>query len=165
MTMIAGILLAFLAVTAQEAEEPLPPVGDEPVDEVTVYAEETITVLRRKLRVVDERFFSRYNDINTNDDFDMVCKRETRIGSQIPRQVCRSRLHRARLSEAAEDVLDEGVSMGEDSIGWTRQHYRAVREDIGKLMKQDAELRGIVRDRKSILDEIGRKKNAADVKD
>ncbi|MEM9334183.1 MAG: hypothetical protein AAGA33_04975 [Pseudomonadota bacterium] len=158
--MLTGILLGLLALSPQEVESVLPG-GEEPVDEVTVYAEESITFLRRKLRVVDEQFFTRYNELNSNDDFDMVCKRETRLGSQIPRQVCRSKLHRERTSEAAEDARDEDIGLGDDSIAWTRQHYRKVREDIGEVLKQDAELRDIVRDRKNILEEIERKKSAS----
>ena len=158
MSVLTGLLLGLLALRQQEPESVLPG-GDEPIDEVTVYAEETISFLRRRLRTVDEQFFARYNELNTNDDFDMVCKRETRIGSQIPRQVCLSKLHRERLSEAAEDVLDEVSGLGDDSIGWARKHYRQVRADIGEVLKQDAELRSIVQDRKSILQEIERKKN------
>ncbi len=157
--MLTSLLLGLMMFSPQEAESVLPG-GEEPVDEVTVYAEESITFLRRKLRTVDEQFFSRYNELNTNDDFDMVCKRETRLGSQIPRQVCRSKLDRARTSEAAEDALDENIGLGDDSIGWKRKHYRQVRKDIGEVLKKDAELRNIVQDRKNILEEIERKKQA-----
>ena len=160
--MFSGLLLGLLLLALQEKEpESVLPGGDEDidevVDEVTVYADDSITFLRRKLRTVDEQFFARYNDLNSNDDFDMVCKRETRLGSQIPRQVCRSKLHRARMSEGAEDALDEDIGLGDDSIGWTRKHYRQVRKDIGEVLKKDAELRGIVQDRKK---STGRKTSA-----
>ncbi len=161
--MFAALLLGLALASAQDAgptqeEAPLPPDPDAPVDEVTVFADDTITNLRRLLRNVDQQFYTRYNELNSNDDFDMVCKRETRIGSQIPRQVCRSKLHRARISEAAEDVLDQDIGLGEDSTAWTRRHYRKVREDVRRVLGEDESLREIVRDRKRILEEIERRK-------
>ncbi len=163
--MIPGLLLSLALLAAQEPEdtrqdEALAP---EPVEEITVFADDSITALRHRLRAVDEQFFARYNELNSNDDFDMICKRETRIGSQIPRRVCLSRLHRAIISESSTDVAED-IADGTDnaivdeSPSWNRKHYREVRADIGRVLKEDEQLRGIVRDRKNILAEIDRRK-------
>ncbi len=163
--MITGLLLG-VALLAQQAEpDALPSDGQapEPVEEITVHADDTITALRHRLRAVDEQFFARYNELNSNDDFDMICKRETRIGSQIPRRVCLSRLHRAMISESSTDVAEDMAdgtdnAIVDESPSWNRKHYREVRADIGRVLKEDEQLRGIVRDRRNILAEIDRRK-------
>ena len=104
--------------------------ADHPTDEITVIGQETAPRLRHKLRRLDEAFFKRYNELNDVDDYDMICKRETRIGSQIPRTVCRSRWHRQRLSESATDMLNENGIMWPVSESWPSRHYDKLRDKV-----------------------------------
>ena len=165
--MKTSLLLGLLALSAQEPESVLPGGQDDVVDEVTVYADDSLPNLRARLRSVDEAFFKRYNELNSNDDYDMICKLETRIGSQIPRRVCMSRLHRRMVSESASDLAGDladntAESIPQESPSWNRRHYRKVREDIADVLQKDEQLRGIVQDRKKILEEIERKKNPSE---
>lgn len=132
-----------LAAAAQTSEK-------RPMDEVTVTGEETVPRLRSQLRRLDEAFFRRYNELNDVDDYDMICKRETWVGSQIPRTVCRLRLHRERLSESATDMLNEDGIMSPVSESWRARHYDKVRDNVTRAIGQDAQLKGMVAERAAI---------------
>lgn len=132
---------------SQETPEP---VRDSEIDEITVVGDETVPRLRHKLKRLDEEFFRRYNELNDNDEFDMICKRETRLGSQIPRTVCHSRLHRERLSENASDALEEDGSYFIVSRSWRSQHYRKVRDNVTRVLEQSPELSQMMSNRAEI---------------
>ena len=150
-----------LLLQAQEADAQ-DPIGDstEPVDEVTVYADETIPRLRAKLRRLDEAFFTRYNDINENDELDMICKRQSKPGSQIVYTICESRLHRELRSEDAMEFLDGDGTVSRVNAGWKRKHYKKVRANINEVMSGDDKLQGLLKERAEMRAEINRRKKA-----
>lgn len=124
--------------------------GERRMDEITVTGKETVPRLRGQLRRLDEAFFRRYNELNDVDDFDMICKRETWVGSQMPRRVCRSRLHRERLSESATDMLNENGIMSPVSESWRSRHYDKVRDNVTRVLGEDAALAGMMAERAAI---------------
>jgi hypothetical protein len=55
---------------------------------------------RDDLRKARERAYDIFNEINSNDDFDVHCSDESRAGTRVPLQVCRARFE-SRISASA----------------------------------------------------------------
>ncbi|MDJ0759526.1 MAG: hypothetical protein QNJ19_09005 [Woeseiaceae bacterium] len=146
----AGLLTLGVGVAAADepGEEPTAPATD--IEEITVVGDETVPRLRGKLRRLDQAFFSLYNELNSNDELDMICKRETRIGSQIPRTVCQSRRHRELQSERAQDVFEEDGAYFSVSQSWRSKHYKEVRDNVTRMLAESVELTKMMEDRAAL---------------
>ncbi len=108
------------------------------IDEVTVVERKSVSLLRFELAKADDRVFSLYNALNSNDSLDMICKKETRIGSQIKYRVCKSSYHRQIESESGSEFLEGGdIST---SARAPAGHYDKVRSNMARLMAEHSEL-------------------------
>ena len=87
------------------AETPIAP-DEEIIDEITVMGARELASLRAELIRADDAVYDLYNNLNDDDAYDVICKKETRIGSQIPRRVCLTRLYRDAYTEASVDLAD-----------------------------------------------------------
>jgi hypothetical protein len=47
--------------------------------------------LRAEVEAARQRAYDVFNEINSNDEFDVRCRKETRTGTNVPTQVCRAR--------------------------------------------------------------------------
>jgi hypothetical protein len=45
--------------------------------------------LEREVIVAEDRFYKRFNTLNTNDDFDIHCRMEEMTGTRVPQRQCR----------------------------------------------------------------------------
>ena len=75
----AGMLVLALAksptASGQEtAEESSEPVANESIEEITVYGESNINILRRQFNLAQERTFDIFNSLNSTDEFDIECE-------------------------------------------------------------------------------------------
>lgn len=144
-------LLVLLVMLAQE-----PPASgkERPVDEITVYGEKSTPALRDALIVAEDNVFELFNRLNTDNGYDIVCKRETRIGSQIRKRVCLTRMYRDALAASTED--DEGIlADGGDFTGTSvfiggsgsARHQRLLIEKMRQLASENPELLDALRKR------------------
>lgn len=81
-TLMRPLLLCVLFTALSQATEA-------PLDEVVV--EGTRGKLKQMIEQMvqlEDRFYERYNELNTNDDFDMYCAQEARIGTNVKRRYC-----------------------------------------------------------------------------
>lgn len=148
------LLLGVSPALAQDVRPETSSKTGKRVDEITVVGDETVPRLRGKLRRLDEEFFDRYNELNENDQYDMICKKEARIGSQILYTVCRSKLHRVRQSETGNDVLlRDGIDIPV-SDAWARRHYRKVRENVSNVTAKDETLSSMLAERVKLRERI-----------
>ena len=70
--------------TEEETEEITPEV----VEEITVYGERSIIVLRKEFELAQENMFELFNTLNSDDEFDIECEYEQRLGSRRWHHVC-----------------------------------------------------------------------------
>lgn len=96
----AGIVCAVVSVAAGTLAE-APDVGDE----VVVFGD--VQKLRHELRLAEEAVYHRFNDINSDDRFDIHCVNEEFLGSRIPRHTCRSNDWRDKASAHGQALLGE----------------------------------------------------------
>ena len=75
------------------------------LEEVVVTAPRTLSAMRAEIDSVQNRAFALFNELNVDNDYDIVCRRETPTGSHIPVRVCRPRYVDRLEAEATQDFL------------------------------------------------------------
>ena len=107
--------------------------------------------LQRELVQAQDRFYALYNELNTNDDFDIHCLMEARTGALIRKRECRLEfLMEASAQEAQDFYLSiTGSAMGSAAISpqmqWLqrqdeyRRNIRAVLEAHPQLIELAAD--------------------------
>ena len=71
------VLVAYLSQITV-AQEP------DAIDEIVVMGGRSLTLLRHEVTQAEDVFYDRYNLLNEDDRYDMICKDETPIGTRIP---------------------------------------------------------------------------------
>lgn len=75
------------------------------LEEVTVRGQRSLVAYRLALEASRERIFDIFNEINSDDEFDIRCRNEERPGSRIPKRVCRPEFSRDVASRAAGEYV------------------------------------------------------------
>ena len=147
--------------TAQEADT-----GnvDETIDEITVVSARTLGQMRTEIVRAEDQAYAIFNELNADDGYDITCKRETRVGSQIVRRVCLARMYRDALSEATEDAVGDetaGVVVGVSTVGANisaKKHQAILREKMRVLTAQHPELLAALKKRRDLVKEFEEKR-------
>lgn len=129
----------------QSAEINVEAVEDVDFDEITVMGARSLGSLRAKVVQAEDAVFDLYNVLNDDDAYDIICKKEAPIGSQLPRRVCRSRVYRDAAAEAAEEMQIDGVLM-RPAVNEAR-HSQILREKMRTLANENPELMAALRER------------------
>lgn len=79
----------------------------EPVDDEIVVRGEAWEELRLEIRLAEEAVYDRFNEINSNDDFDIHCRMEPELGSRFDRRHCWSNGWRDHDADFAQATLNE----------------------------------------------------------
>jgi hypothetical protein len=94
------------------AQEVSPAVGgvttsQEELDQVIVRGgPKALAALRQEMIRLEERYFERYNELNTIDDFDVHCDAETSAGTKLKRRRCQANYMRDALAAEAQGHLE-----------------------------------------------------------
>ena len=79
------------AGAAAPAPAPAPATQQSDLDEIVVQGQRVqLLEMRKELVQLEDRFYARYDDLNTNDDFDIHCFKEARTGTRIIKRTCRA---------------------------------------------------------------------------
>lgn len=73
------------------SEETAPLAAGITLEEVIVYGDRTLNSLRLEVYRAEEAFYDAFNAVNSNDEFDISCKRRAQTGSRMVRRVCEAR--------------------------------------------------------------------------
>jgi hypothetical protein len=82
----AGATATEAGVNSEGAAPPGESVKE--LDEVAVTGKK-LRVLRREVFKAEDRFYERFNTLNTNDDFDIHCRMDKPTGTIVPQRECR----------------------------------------------------------------------------
>ncbi|MYJ97048.1 MAG: hypothetical protein F4053_16155 [Proteobacteria bacterium] len=117
------------------AEAPAEDAGYADLEEIVVTAPRTLRSLRAEIDEVQDRAFALFNELNVDNDYDIVCRRETPTGSHIPVRVCRPRYVDRLEAEAAQDFLagDAYFDPGGDIL----YHEDILRQKIARMAEED----------------------------
>lgn len=111
------------------------------LDKLTVTGQRSPLSIRRELFRTQDRIFEMFNDLNTDDDYDMVCVHEARIGSQIKYQNCKPRKLWSAESFAWADWIDgEPYDLGLSEAHRIEQRQRELMADEANRNPQFMEL-------------------------
>jgi hypothetical protein len=136
----------------------------EPVEEVTVRGQKTLTQYRLEIEQARDEVFRRYNEANRGRDNDITCRAEKPTGSRMTQEVCRSEAERRAHAAAARDFLNglltsagnfnepggapgtqvaaniaTGVAQGDGQAG-ERGALAAFEQEWNRLLKEDRQL-------------------------
>ena len=122
------------------------PLSTTPVDEeVVVRGQLSRGALRVQIEMAEEAFFSRFNDINSDDEFDIHCRRVVELGSRIPRRRCEPNFWRTAQADYASDTviaLQGGFSgIPEAAIAYANHKNLQLNDEVRELAARDPELR------------------------
>jgi len=126
-------LTAFAQDTDSESE-----LLDAAIDEITIVGARTLGSMRAEVVIAEDRAFELFNDFNDDDGYDIICKRETRIGSQIPKRVCLARMYRETLAEATIDEDFGDLRLGR--MTGSDKHQKILQEKMRALAMEHPEL-------------------------
>lgn len=126
------IAAAFLAPYWAMADEPVEESGEQQVEEIVVVGERSTAQLRHEIEAANMVVYETYNELNQDDDYDIECRKEAPIGSQVLRTYCRARIYWESRSPREEE---------EDTLATTRRssnhmaHDRILQEKMRTLAK------------------------------
>ena len=110
-------------------------VGYADLEEIIVTAPRTLRSMRAEIEEVQDRAFALFNELNIDNDYDIVCRRETPTGSHIPVRVCRPRYVDRLEAEAAQDFLAGEAYF--DPGGDILYHEDILRQKIARMAEED----------------------------
>jgi hypothetical protein len=156
--MLAAVLLA-LPISTGSAQTPASP--PEKLDEVVITSQQLLA-LRKAVVAAEDRAYEVYNEVNTDDQYDIECRQSTRTGAIISERVCRPKLVETATSEEAVAFLDAvraNIQGSEDFPGQVLQRPRApianlviinkkadYTENVLKMVRESPELRRRLKD-------------------
>jgi hypothetical protein len=125
-----------MAAVADEAAED----GEdgEAIDEITVMGVRDLGALRTELMRMEDEVYGLYNDLNEDDRFDIICKREAPIGSQIKKRTCLSRMFRDSVADATE--FDEQGVLHIGTVINEKKHMRILMDNMRTVANKNPQL-------------------------
>jgi hypothetical protein len=138
-----------------------PAVGDEIIVEGR-----GVGALRAEIIRAQEVVFARFNDINSDDEFDIRCEMEVPLGSRIPRRVCRANYWR----EVEVDIAQEAVrwmqgsaysAPGQSSRGLQPYKGKLLHDEIRQLAAQDEQFRAALTELGTVYSELAAETGAS----
>jgi hypothetical protein len=117
------------------------------LDEVRVLGVK-VSQMRARLIAAEERFYARYNELNTNNDFDVECKSEARLGTRLRRRSCKPvYFANAQTAEAQAIILGDDPVDAQVVLLERMEEYRKAALAV---INSDPKLRKLARDREKL---------------
>src|SRR5690606_2306755 len=114
------------------------------VDEEVVVRGRSRAMLRAQIELAEEAVFARFNEINSNDEFDIHCRRVMVTGSNIPRRVCEPNfwryVHRRAGEETVRALQRSAALPTEMFLAEGLYKYQLLEEEMRRLVAEDEEL-------------------------
>jgi len=115
------------------------------VDEEVVVRGRSRAMLRAQIELAEEAVYARFNEINSNDEFDIHCRRVTPINSHISRRVCEPNFWRNVQAQAGEEfvrALQGSPALPVEMYYAEGFHkYELLEDEMRRLILEDEELR------------------------
>ena len=164
---IISFLMGITYSTAQTQDTGSPAskeqdVQTRPIEEITVLGERTFFTLRLEIEAAEEEVYGLFNELNTNDDFDVTCTWEAYTGSHIKRRRCMAAYLREAQAENTQNYLkgiDTRLSLSEVE-GEVHQQTLAMEAEMTQLALDNPEFSQALRKLAELLGALNTKKAA-----
>jgi hypothetical protein len=104
----AALLGLSLAALAQAQSEPAAtesaPSAQETDEEIVIRGRRTLFTLRKEVEAAREYVWQVFNDINSDDDFDISCNDSSRTGTRARKRACRPQYADRATAQAGKDL-------------------------------------------------------------
>ncbi len=140
--LVAVVLCPVLlqqAAIAQEAEADTNAEKSEPLEEIIVVAPRTLRSMRVEIRRAEDNVLSLFNAMNDDNDYDIRCRQETPLGTNIPARICNPRFVDRLIGRETQLFLRTGVYA--EPVGEIRQHQEILNEMMRTMAEENSELR------------------------
>ncbi|MEJ0040453.1 MAG: hypothetical protein WDO68_31265 [Gammaproteobacteria bacterium] len=136
-----------------------------PLSGVTFSAEKPYD-LRQQIAKVEAEYFALYNKLNTDRQYDMLCKMDRATGTTLAKRVCQPRYvetaQRANASERVQTATHAGpgVDATNPSAAASSSRDDAFRKNMLEVLRQSPELQALGEKRDALqarLDELMKK--------
>ena len=81
------------------------PDSDRPIEEIQVLGSRTLYSIRMEIVDEENKIFSMFNELNSDDDFDILCDKIAPTGSHIRQRVCEPRFVTETRARMAQDFM------------------------------------------------------------
>ena len=81
------------------------PDSDRPIEEIQVLGSRTLYSIRMEIVDEENKIFSMFNELNSDDDFDILCDNIAPTGSHIKQRVCEPRFVTETRARMAQDFM------------------------------------------------------------
>ena len=141
-TMCLGVGTALAQVTGTEPENRTSTIQ---ADEEILVVGQSLAELRKQLILAQDAVFAKFNEINSDDDFDIICREEAPTGSRIRKRVCLPNFWRDAQAEVGSEQVRElqgGITFpGAAIYGEAQRRDKVMTEEMYRLMIENAEFR------------------------
>ena len=117
--MLALVPVGMCQTTSAAESEPA---SSETVEEITVYGHKSVIRLRHEFYRAEENFFAVFNELNSDDSFDVDCDYVSVLGDRRRHHLCMPKFAKKAEADATAEFLMSGVdsSLSEYSPNWAR---------------------------------------------
>lgn len=135
-------LMLLPCVSAQESKDED---VDDTIDEITVMGARSLAMMRAEVIEAEDVIYELFNELNDDNGYDIICKKETRIGSQIPQRVCLARMYRDEVALATVDQEGPAIPVGNRTS--SSRHQEILIDKMRALSAEHPELLEALRKR------------------
>jgi len=101
------VMTAALALRLHAASAAAPDDDLKELDQVQIYgSRQETSELRQAIIEAENRFYERYNELNSNNDFDINCLVEARTGTRLATRTCRPLYQEEAVREGAKQAVE-----------------------------------------------------------
>jgi hypothetical protein len=157
---VIGMTFAMVNVAAQEAgptaAEPSAEEGyvlaevvpDEAVEEITVYGEKTVPVIKAQIMRADRKLYGLWNEMNDEREFDVYCRLEGVYASRRKERICLPAFEHGVLEESWNDLSTwTGAGRPEAEI---RKKREIMRNKMIEFAQQNPDLHSAIIERATL---------------
>ena len=114
-------------------------------DEEVIVRGRSRGMLRIQIELAEQALYDRFNEINSNDDFDISCREEVFTGSRIPHRICRANFWRKAEARAGRETTRamQGSGFTIDAKQFQSEAlYKSdlLADEMRRLAKEDKQL-------------------------
>ena len=136
-TIVLAAITCGSPLLAQDEEAATPPQID------TSYRKKSLSRLQRDYSNAEKNFYALFNDINTDDEFDVLCKTERSLSSRRRVQTCKAGFLRRYESNVAAGQMDQLTGQRSDAAAnpaGVDEKQAILRGKISAALTENAEL-------------------------